>query len=180
MRKNIALSLLTALLFAAPAHAEEVKITNQLIQAQNNEMEEVLTTRDPKKTINFLHSHIDDAAIYQIQVNNPYLPNNKQHHEMNMNKEAYIKTFIDGLHYVDSYDVEITTENIEISSNGQAALAKQVMTEEGVMLNPHNLSDTGIPFVSKTTCQIYYTINEGHIQSNKAKCSTQTSQTNDA
>lgn len=179
MRKLIAFIAVATAFISTPTSANSVKITDGLIEAKNDQMANILTVRNPQQTMNFLHYHISDEAVFQVSFENPFLPEGVDQKPMEMDKVSYIKTFIDGLHYVDSYKVDINTDVLQISEDGSAALVEEVMTEQGVMLNPNNLNMKGIPFVSQTTCQTYYTLNNGVVQSNKAQCKTETGKVGD-
>jgi hypothetical protein len=171
------LLVLLSLLLLSPAfiaEASQQKITNQLIIDKNNKMEALLKSRDARKTIDFLHSHVSEQAEFQIKFKNAFMPDTAAEQGMILDKEKYIKSFIDGLHYVDSYNVNIETKSIEISENGQIAMSEEIMTEEGVMLNPQQPSAEGIPFLSRTTCRTMYTLENDTIQSQKASCYTET------
>ena len=156
------------------ANARQTGITSNLIIEKNEKMQDLLKQRDPRQTMAFLHSHISHDATFNITVQNSSMPAEIQSNNLEMDKTDYINSFIKGLHYVDNYNINIETKNINIAENGQTAIAEEITIEEGVMLNPHNLLDSGIPFLSKTTCQTVYTLNDGIIQSDKASCHTET------
>ncbi len=160
------------------AEASQQKITNQLIIEKNKQMANLLKARDARKTIDFLHSHVSEQAQFNMIFSNSFMPETAQGQSMTMNKESYIKSFIDGLHYVDNYNINIQTKNIEISENGKMAMSEEVMTEEGVMLNPHKAGDEGVPFLSKTTCHTLYALKGDKILAEKAECLTQTGKIN--
>ncbi len=155
------------------AKASRSAITNDLIIEKNAEMETLLKKRNPAETMTFLHEHISDDAKFRISFQNTSMPAEMQKNSLEMGKSDYINTFIQGLAYVDKYDVTIKTGDIKISDNGKTAQAEEVMIEEGVMLNPQNLLDKGIPFLSKTTCITTYAMEKGIIKSDKAACHTE-------
>jgi hypothetical protein len=158
------------------AKANESLITKTLIVEKNQQMEQLLEKRDPKETINFLHSRINDRAIFKIEVSNPTLPAQAGTRNFEMDKKDYINSFINGLHYVDQYNVTINTLDIQISPDQKSAVVSEKMTEEGVMLNAQAPQKAGIPFSSTTKCQTTYIINNGVMQSDNALCKTQTAE----
>jgi hypothetical protein len=170
--------LLVLLSPAFIAEASQQKITNQLIIEKNNQMAHLLKARDARQTIDFLHSHVSEKAEFNMIFSNAFMPETAQDQNMVMNKEAYIKSFIDGLHYVDHYNINIQTLNIQISENGKMAMSEEIMTEEGVMLNPHKANDAGVPFLSKTTCHTLYALQDNKIIAEKAECRTETGKVN--
>lgn len=176
------LSLLIAVIFcisnSLSAHAGESIITHTLIVEKNQQMEETLKNRDPIKTIDFLHNNISEDADFNIQVNNPTAPATQNKQSFKMGKADYINSFIDGMHYVDNYNVDIQTTKIDISSDQKTATVIEIMTEEGTILNAQNLNNPGMPFLSKTTCTTLYKIESGKMQSNQAFCKTQTGKIN--
>lgn len=176
------LSLLISVIFcisnSLSAHADANLITQTLIVEKNQQLEETLKKRDAIETINFLHSNISDDATFQIEVNNLTREAISANHNFQMNKKDYINSFINGMHYIDEYDVSIKTTNIDIAPNQKTAIVTEVMIEEGVILNAQNLNNPGMPFLTKTTCSTTYTINVGQMQSNKALCQTQTGEIN--
>lgn len=171
-----ALIILFVFIASAPliANASQQKITSSLILEKNKEMQALLQKRDPKQTIDFLHSHVSESAVFKVSFENTTLPKNMAQQNFEMDKAGYINSFLQGLHYVDEYNIKIDTKNIEIADNGQTAIVEESITEEGVMLNPDNVLATGIPFISNTSCKTIYTIANGVIQSDKAQCHTQT------
>jgi hypothetical protein len=172
---RLALSLLLLVLSPALiAEASQQQITDQLIIDKNNQMATLLQARDARKTIDFLHSHVSEQAKFQIRFKNAFMPETSSGQNMVLNKETYIKSFIDGLHYVDNYNIEIETTSVEISDNGQMAMSEEIMIEEGIMLNPAQPLAEGVPFLSKTTCHTLYTLENDIIQSQKANCYTET------
>jgi len=159
------------------AKASQHKITNQLIIAKNKQMQSLLQQRDPRKTIDFLHSHVSEQAIFQVSFENTTMPTGNTQQQFQMDKASYINSFIQGLHYVDQYNVQIDTKNIQISQNGKTAIVEEIIIEEGVMLDPNNVLGSGMPFISKTSCKMVYGLNKGVVQSDKAECHTQTGET---
>ncbi len=176
------LSLLIAVIFcisnSLSVQANDNIITQTLIVEQNEKMEELLQKRDPKETINFLHSNISENAEFNIQVNNPMAQTTQTKQSFKMSKADYINSFITGMHYVDKYDVDIKTSDIQISKDQKTATVIEVMIEEGTILNAQNLSNPGLPFLSTTTCTKIYKIEAGKMQSNQAFCKTQTGEIN--
>lgn len=174
MQRVTLIALLIMLTNPILAQASKTEITNNLIVEKNREMQTLLELRNPHKTMDFLHEHINDDARFKIKFHNPSLAPQDQKKSFVMNKADYINSFIQGLNYVDNYAVEIETKNIEISEGGKKAVAEEVIIEEGTMLNPNNLLDEGFPFLSKTTCMIEYGLYQGVLKSSKASCFTQT------
>lgn len=179
MARFIAIVILLSMSTISPiAEASQQKITDKLILEKNQQMASLLKARDAYKTISFLHSHISEDATFQISFQNTSMPAEHQKNSMLMDKEAYINSFIQGLHYVDKYDIDIETADIEITEDGESATAKEVIVEEGVMLNPQDPLETGIPFLSTTTCHISYGLKDGLVQSEKARCHTESGEVN--
>lgn len=178
VRLSTAIALLFILSTPFIAKASHGGITRDLIINKNEQMQILLNKRDPHKTIDFLHSHVSESAIFQISFQNTSMPPNTQKQHMEMDKTDYINSFIQGLNYVDHYGIKIETKNIQIAANGKTAIAEETIIEEGIMLDPNNLLDSGIPFLSKTTCKVLYGLDSGIVQSNKARCHTQTGEIN--
>lgn len=156
------------------AEATQTGITKDLIVEKNAKMQSLLQKRDPQLTMNFLHSHISDNATFEISFENNTMPKEIKKNSLKMDKAAYINSFIFGQNYIDNYNVKIKTQNVEIVENGKTAIVEEIMTEEGVMLNPNNILDEGIPFLSVTTCKTTYGFKAGVVQSDKASCNTKT------
>ena len=174
--KQLLLSLLVVMSISGISHAQEDTdvISHMLIVEKNQEMERLLQKRDPKETIDFLHAHVKEDAVFNIELDNPTFTKETGQKSVKIDKTAYINSFIQGLHYVDDYKVKIDTKNIKISDNKKSAVVTETMTEDGVITH----EKTRIPFNSQTTCTTTYSMNEGVITSDTASCKTSTGETN--
>lgn len=177
MARALIIALVFILSTSFIAQASQQRITDRLILEKNQQMQSLLQQRDPRKTIDFLHSHISEEAVFQISFENSTMAKSVAQQSFQMDKKGYINSFIQGLHYVDQYNVKIDTKNIQISKNGKTATVEETIIEEGVMLDPNNILGAGIPFISKTSCKMIYGLNNGIVQSDKAECHTQTGET---
>lgn len=177
MARALIIALVFILSTSFIAKASQQKITDQLILEKNQQMQSLLQQRDPRKTIDFLHSHISEEAVFQVSFENTTMPKAQAQQRFQMDKTSYINSFIQGLHYVDQYNVKINTQNIQISQNGKTAVVEETIVEEGVMLDPNNLLGAGMPFISRTSCKMIYGLRNGVVQSDKAECHTQTGET---
>jgi hypothetical protein len=148
---------------ASPVDAESI------IRHKNETIASLLQSGDMKQAIAYLHDHISEDATFNIRYHNPFLPAGQQN-SIVMDKKDYINSFVEGLRYVDEYNVAIRTESISESATGFTA--REVMTEEGIMRNPQDMSQ-GIPFLSETTCQTEYSLAPaGEIRSEQSACTT--------
>lgn len=178
--KTLLFGLLALLIILNPSlsDASDSVITKDLIVEKNEKMEELLTKREPRETIQFLHNHIDEQAVFNIEMNNPTMPAAQTTNQFQMNKQDYINSFITGMHYVDDYRVSIKTQSIDIAADQKTAIVHEVMLEEGTMLNAQDPLKAGLPFSSKTNCTTRYTIQNGQMKSDQASCQTSTAEIN--
>ncbi len=173
MKRLLATVFLLAISFT-PAQAKEEQITD-LIAQKNLEMKKVLN--QDKRTlsaINYLHKHISDDARFRLTVNNPVLPiDSKQTFEMN--KEAYINTYIQGTNYIDDYEFDIDTVSVKMDLESAEAITEDILVERGEMLNPYNLEAPGKQFVSRTRCTTRHKVIDGELVSKGGSCHTDVS-----
>ncbi|MEM6812450.1 MAG: hypothetical protein AAF549_08280 [Pseudomonadota bacterium] len=176
MKTLVTLLLFVVMTINTPSfsHAGEQNIET-LITQKNNEMEALLSKRDPRETIQFLHEQVKEGAVFNIEYRNEFMPENKAD-SIQLDKKDYINSFIQGTNLIDNYSVEITTQQVAINNN--RIIAKEITQEEGTMLDPVTL-DNGIPFVSKTTCITEYVIeNNQNLKTQNGHCITETGRSN--
>lgn len=144
-----------------------------LIKKQNDTMSALLENRSAiQDTIAFLHEHISENAVFEMSMSNETMPKEMLNKSIKMDKTAYINSFIQGTHLIDKYKVSIKTLDVQISPDSKTAISKEIMTEEGVSLNPYNLQEEGKPFISTTSCTTIHKLDNGKAISVKAKCHT--------
>lgn len=169
--------MLTALVsLTIQSHAKPATDGILLITEKHQEMSDLLTNRSAMQdTVAFLHEHISETAVFNMSMSNETLPEGAPQQNIQMSKTDYINSFIQGAHFVDDYKVSIKTVDVQVSNDPTIAISKEVMTEEGVSLNPYNLREEGKPFVSTTSCTTTHKIDGDKAIALKAECHTNTS-----
>lgn len=158
------------------SNARQTPDSITLITEKNQTLSELLENRAAiQETIAFMHNHISENAVFEMSMNNETMPKDIPNQNIKMDKVDYINSFIQGAHFVDEYKVSIKTIAVEPSDDQKTAISKEIMTEEGVILNPHNLQEEGKPFISTTSCTTLHQLEGGKAISVKAQCHTDTS-----
>lgn len=147
-----------------------------LITEKNQTMSSLLENRtNMQETIAFMHEHISENAVFDMSMSNETLPSDMPSQNIQMSKSDYINSFIQGTHFVDDYKVTIKTIDVQLANDNKTAISKEIMTEEGVSLNPLNLKEEGKPFISTTSCTTLHKLDGEKAISVKAQCHTDTS-----
>ncbi|NQZ14368.1 MAG: hypothetical protein HRT94_06080 [Alphaproteobacteria bacterium] len=169
--------MITALVgIVMQSHAKPATDGILLITEKNQTMSKLLENRGAMQdTITFLHEHISETAVFDMSMSNETMPEGAPQQSIQMSKADYINSFIQGTHFVDDYKVSIKTVDVQVSNDPTIAISKEVMTEEGVSLNPYNLREEGKPFVSTTNCTTTHKIDGDKAIAVKAECHTNTS-----
>lgn len=150
--------------------------TITLITEKNQTMSALLENRAAmQETIAFMHEHISENAVFEMSISNETMPADTQGQNIKMDKADYINSFIQGSHFVDKYKVSIKTVDVQPSQDNKTAISKEIMTEEGIILNPYNLQEKGKPFISTTSCTTLHQLDGKKAISVKAQCHTDTS-----
>ncbi len=164
------ISLSTSSAATNERHVEE------MIAQKNAQMERVLNSEGGKiAVIRFLHEHISDDARFELTVNNPAMPAASGAQTFEMDKEAYINTFVQGTNFIDNYAVDIDTVQTRIEPETGEAVSEDVLVERGVMMNPYNMSAPGKLFESRTTCETRHVVEGGALISKGGICHTNVS-----
>ncbi|NCC21151.1 MAG: hypothetical protein EOM26_01665 [Alphaproteobacteria bacterium] len=173
MRATATLTAFLVLLTSLPARADDARM-EAMVAEKNAEMEVILNKEGQKlAAIRFLHRHISDDAQFKLTVNNPAMPTASADRTIEMDKESYINTFIQGTNYIDRYQFSIDTLDTKPLPGGAEAITEEILTERGVMLNPLNLNAPGRNFVSRTRCQTRHAVENGELISRGGECHTE-------
>lgn len=170
------LMAITGFIIQANAHHLNAKTApdlTTLIKEQNDTMSELLENKTSiQDAITFLHEHISNDAVFEVSMNNETMPKEMLGQSIKMDKAAYINSFIQGTHLIENYKVSIKTLDIKISNDNKTAISQEIMTEEGLSLNPYNLQEKGKPFISTTSCTTLHKLDGEKAISIKGKCHT--------
>ncbi|NCO02657.1 MAG: hypothetical protein GW903_00515 [Alphaproteobacteria bacterium] len=151
-----------------------------LISEKNKTMSSLLEDRsNMQETITFLHQHISETATFEMSMSNTTMPKDMLQQNIKMSKADYINTFIHGTHYVDDYEVSIETIAVQPANDGKSVISQEIMTEQGVALNPNDVKEAGKAFISTTKCITTHKIEGEKAVAVDAKCHTNTSFVND-
>jgi hypothetical protein len=172
--KSLCLTMIAAMILLTGRLAFAEIAIEDLVIRKNAEMERVLNAGNHNKldAIRFLHRHISDDARFALTVNNPAMRGHNPAATVEMDKEAYINTFVQGTNYIDNYSVSIKTLLTEPAPGGAEALADEILTERGTMMNPNNLSAPGQQFVSRTRCRTRHALENGALVTRGGACHT--------
>lgn len=161
--------LFTLIVMTAPAGAQSNRITKDMITAQYQALEQALNnSSDTMGKIQTLHAQISDDAQFKMTVTNPDIGKAKSP-VMEMNKQDYINTYIQGTHFITDYEVDIRNVSFEPGDNANEAYTTDLMIERGKMLNALN---DGKPFVSRTTCRTRHEMRDGTLVAAGSACHT--------
>lgn len=143
------------------------------IQQDNAKFTKILNAKaDPEALMEFLHNKIDNDAKIEMSINNPEIKDAGSI-EMKLSKADYINSYIYGPRQVKDYHAIIKTIKIDVASNKENVTTKEMLTESGTMLNPHDYQDQGRPFTSYTSCESEYNVTEdGNVVLKNSKCHT--------
>jgi len=169
----IILGIFLTIATSAAAFADTPDITEKMIKEKYAALETALNSRaDYQKAIKALHEHISDDAKFRLTVTNPTLSETGKTPVMEMSKEDYINTYIQGSHYVTDYEMDIQTAKFEYDPQQHKAFTLDIMTERGTM--PSELN-SGKPFISRTTCRTAHELREGNLVATASECHTDVS-----
>lgn len=164
------LSLVITVLTASGALAETGDITKKMIDEKYAQLEKALNSRnDYGPAIKFLHDNISEDARFRVTVTNPTVAQSGKSPVMELTKQDYINTYIQGTHHVADYEMDITTAGFQYDPGRSQAFTLDIMTERGTM--PNELND-GKPFVSRTTCRTAHELREGSLVATASECHT--------
>lgn len=175
--KIAVLPITCAIIYVATFNNADAKLNNQelvtKIKEDNKTFSKILNAKSDLETLlKFLHEKIDSDAKITMKINNPETKD-ADTIEMNLSKADYINSFLYGPRQVKSYKAEIKTLKVDIDSNAETIKTKDMITESGIMLNPHDYQDKGRPFTSYTSCQSEHTVLEsGDIKLTNSQCQT--------
>jgi hypothetical protein len=176
MNRSLIITLALILGSALQTNANPAPDSITLITEKNQTMSALLENRARmQETIAFMHEHISENAVFEMSMSNETMPKDAQGQNIQMSKADYINSFIQGAHFVDHYKVSIKTIDVQLSNDNKTAVSKEIMTEEGVSLNPNNLQEEGKPFISTTSCTTLHQLDGEKAISLKAQCHTDTS-----
>lgn len=143
------------------------------VQNNNARFAEILNAKDdPEVLMEFLHNKVDHAAKIEMSINNPDI-NDAGPIKVNLGKADYINSYLYGPRQVKNYQASIKTVKIDVASDKQTVQTQEVMTESGIMLNPHDFQDEGRPFTSYTNCESEHNVSDkGEVTLKSSKCHT--------
>jgi len=177
MIRFLVLALTIIALSFTSAHADAEEITLEMVASANQKKEQLLNARqDRSAAIRFLHNHISDNARFKMTVNNPTMSKAHQGQKLELTKQDYINSFIQGTNFVADYEMRIQTVGFDYDNGSGTAQSTDILTERGVMLNPADLSSTnGQHFVSRTTCKTRHKLENGSLIATGSECHTDVS-----
>ncbi len=160
----------------AITHADTPPNYRALIETKNNTMSELLENRAKiNDTVTFLHEHISDQALFDMSMSNATMPKDMPQQNIQMSKADYINSFIQGTHFIENYNVTIETVEVQPTGDGKNVVSKEIMTEQGLAMNPNDIKESGKAFISTTKCVTMHEIKNEKAVSIRAKCHTDTS-----
>lgn len=169
MRRSFILTIFILSVTAQPGHAKEI-ITEEMVQAKYATLEKVLNDRsDYMTTIRFLHDHISDDASFSLTVTNTTDRQTAKSPIMEMNKEDYINSFLQGPRFIAHYEMEIETAGFVYDDKKNVAFTLDIMTERGQMKSELN---DGKPFISRTVCRTQHALQNDTIVATASECHT--------
>lgn len=169
------IGLLISLSFSANhSHAKDTTITARQVQAYNNTLAKTLNQKnmDIENTLNILHQAIAEDARFLMTIDNPTLPETARQKPLAFSKTDFINSFVQGTNYIDHYRIDITSQDIEPHPEDGYVISHDLYVERGTMKNPHNPSEKGRDFVSRTTCQTVFTKDGGKLIADGGTCHT--------
>ncbi|MFK7840231.1 MAG: hypothetical protein AB8B83_07860 [Bdellovibrionales bacterium] len=143
------------------------------VKSNNAEFSQILNAKlDPEVLLDFMHDKIADDAKITISVKDP---KNKDagEIEVKLTKTDYINSYLYGPRQVKDYRADIKTMDIEVDEKTNTLKAKEILTESGIMLNPFDYQDPGVPYTSYTSCEAEYKIESGEPTLQQTTCNTQ-------
>lgn len=166
----IAITALLTACFVSVADASTNHLTNAMITAQYEKLEQALNRTDDKEPLaRFLHNHISEHARFDVSVDD----HRQQPRRLTLNKNDYINSYIQGTNFIRDYRASIETLSVDIDPATNHALSREIITEHGTILDPHNLQDVkGRPFISQTTCHTLHGLQNGKIVALGGQCHT--------
>ena len=143
------------------------------IQNDNKAFTKMLNAKsDPEALMKFLHEKIDNDAKIVMKINNPEAKDAGVI-EMKLSKADYINSYIYGPRQVKNYHASIKTLKVDVDADSESITTKEMLTESGIMLNPHDYQDKGRPFTSYTSCESSHVVSEtGDITLKRSNCHT--------
>ncbi|NCT41354.1 MAG: hypothetical protein GW778_06820 [Alphaproteobacteria bacterium] len=167
------ISILTILPISTLNSANAKRDVISQLKENNAQFSQILNAKsDPEILLDFLHNKIDDSADITISVKNPQI-NNAGAIEMKLTKADYINSYLYGPRQVKNYHADIKTLNAKMDDETNTLNTKEILTESGTMLNPHDYADPGRPYSSITACESQYSVESGQPTLKKATCKTQ-------
>ena len=170
MTRILFLTLLLIIIAVQGAFAGTGTITKDMVTDKYAQLENALNNHDDAmETIQILHNYISDDALFRLSVTNPAVSKSEKSPILEMNKQDYINTYIQGAHTVSGYNMNIETQRFEYDQKTRQAYTLDVMTERGIMMS--NLND-GKPFISKTICRTQHEMQQGKLVATAGECHT--------
>jgi len=153
----------------APTMAQSDVITEDMVAQKYSQLEKVLNNRaDYMSAVKFLHTHISDDAKIRVTVSNPVANNAAKSPAMEMSKEAYINTYLQGTQFVEGYQMDIEMAGFEYDPQSQSAATLEIMTERGEV---KGLNESKA-FVSKTMCRTEHKLQGDAVVAMASQCHT--------
>ncbi len=181
--KPLYLTAAALCLLALPAHADKDGRTRSLSKSNVQDFLETMREIGTGENIDmedadvreYLDKHIADKAHYEsaITYEIPGMP--RQETQASLTKEQYIETLLNDLPNMQSYEAEVSINDIKITSSGRIADLKTVITESGTL--PWGENEDGsprlIPVKGTSQCDQKVVISlSNYIQMAKAVCTT--------
>ncbi len=162
-------SVFVTVLTASPAFAG-TPITKDMIDAKYAQLEKALNSRSNyNEAIKVMHEQISDDAKFRLTVTNPTLEEKGKSPVMEMNKQDYINTYIQGTHAVADYKIDIAASQFQYDPSRKTAFTLDILTEYGTM--PSELN-SGKAFISRTTCRTSHELRKGSLVATASECHT--------
>ncbi len=170
MLKQLSLALALIMITATPAPAGTQNITRDMVARNYERLEQALNNRGAfQDMVKALHEHIGDDARFKVTVSNPVSGGQKSP-VMELSKQDYINTYIQGTHYVVDYSVELETAAFQYDPQTDQAYTMDVMIERGTMMTQR--FDSGKPFISRTTCRTKHELQGEKLVATAGECHT--------
>ncbi len=170
MLRVIALGLFILVATSTSSFAEQRNITKDMVADKYTKLEKLLNDRSSyTEKIKFLHNHISEDALFRLTVTNPTAAQSGKSPVMEMNKQDYINTYIQGPRFVDNYQMDIKTTGFEYNREKHHAFSLDVITESGTMMSKMN---DGKAFVSRTTCRTRHEMQQNTLVATASECHT--------
>ncbi len=172
LKMNILLVFATAgtMIYVHSSNASETS-AKTAIEEGHKAFADALNLKDPKKLVDFLHTHIAPEAKFNVKVSSDDAKTAPS--EVTMGKADYINSYLYGTRQVKNYHMDIKTGAVKTTEGGKLEV-QETYIETGLMTNPADPSKPGQDFISRTSCVTSYSAgeNEKGLRVDGATCKT--------